>query len=250
MGIVVREVDEYGSIHDEEHVVPLATLDHNRTNTKHPSSSPPSWTTTKLLLCAGMIGMTAAVASSAVLFYSILDYSNQDSTASSFLLHDRGGTPPPPPPGVYDPTHDFCFHDLDKWNKYCWYPNDSLPDGNWKRVGGHGIGECGAKCTDVTDDDKCIPASGPWPGWISRKHSDVDDDNPYDPRNRPFQTCFSLRGGEDYCWSNSYYDSGDWKPCKPNGFGPQGWAFYLTRNGVGAQDTNIETCGTGCTKFA
>ena len=138
---------------------------------------------------AGILGLIAtAVASSALLFFSILDFSKQESTAPSVLLH----------------------------------------------------------ASDRADDDKCIPASGPWPGWISRKHSDVDDDNPYDPRNRPFQTCFSLRGGEDYCWSNSYYDSGDWKPCKPNGFGPQGWAFLLTRNNPG----NIETCGTGCTKFA
>ena len=98
------------------------------------------------------------------------------------------------------------------------------------------------------DDDKCVPASGPWPtDNVSRQHSDVDDDDqPYHLQNQRFKTCFSLRGGEDYCWSHSYYDSGDWNPCKPNGFGPQGWAFVLTRNGVG----NIETCGTGCTKFA
>ena len=185
-------VDHYGSTQQEELllVVPLAMLDPNNTDSNHPRSRP-SWKTKKLM-CTGIIGLTAAVASSALLFLSILDFSKQESTAPSVLLH----------------------------------------------------------ASDRADDDKCIPASGPWPGWISRKHSDVDDDNPYDPRNRPFQTCFSLRGGEDYCWSNSYYDSGDWKPCKPNGFGPQGWAFYLTRNGVGAQDTNIETCGTGCTKFA
>ena len=41
MAIVgVRDVDGYGSTHDEEQlVVPLPLMDHNRTHTKHPSSS-------------------------------------------------------------------------------------------------------------------------------------------------------------------------------------------------------------------
>ena len=51
------DVDDYGSIHDEELVVPLTLMEHNRnrTNTKH-SISNPSWKTKKLM-CAGIIGM-------------------------------------------------------------------------------------------------------------------------------------------------------------------------------------------------
>ena len=49
------DVDTYGSIYDEERVVPSGiTMD-------PPNSSPPSWKTKKLLMCAGIIGMTAAV---------------------------------------------------------------------------------------------------------------------------------------------------------------------------------------------
>ena len=80
MGIVVREVDDYGSVHDEELEVPVTLMDH-----KHPSSNP-SWKTKKLM-CAGIIGMTAAVASSALLFYSIMDFSKQAQTEESFLLN-------------------------------------------------------------------------------------------------------------------------------------------------------------------
>ena len=81
------DVDDYGSIHDEELVVPLATMDrHHGTNTNHPSSSHPSWKTKKLM-CAGIIGMTAAVASSALVFYSIMDFSKQAQTEESFLLN-------------------------------------------------------------------------------------------------------------------------------------------------------------------
>ena len=83
----VDDVDDYGSIYDEELVVPLATMDcHHGTNTNHLSRSP-SWKTKKLM-CAGLIGLTAAVASSALLFFSILDFSNQASTGSTFLLRD------------------------------------------------------------------------------------------------------------------------------------------------------------------
>ena len=77
------DVDTYGSIYDEERLVPSGiTVD-------PPSSSPPSWKTKKLM-CAGLLGMTAAVASSTLLFYSILDVSNQASTEPSFLFHDSG----------------------------------------------------------------------------------------------------------------------------------------------------------------
>ena len=86
---VVGDVN-YGSTHDEELVVPLTLRDHNRTNTKHPSSTP-SCTTKKLLMCAGIMGMSAAVASSAMVLFTIMDVSNQGSTEPSFLLHASVG---------------------------------------------------------------------------------------------------------------------------------------------------------------
>jgi len=42
-------------------------------------------------MCAGIMGMTAAVASSVMVLFTILDVSNQESTEPSFLLNDRGG---------------------------------------------------------------------------------------------------------------------------------------------------------------
>ena len=72
-------VDDYGSTHDEELVVPLTLM------VDHPNSHP-SWKTKKLM-CAGIIGMTAAVASSALVFYSIMDFSKQAQTEESFLLN-------------------------------------------------------------------------------------------------------------------------------------------------------------------
>ena len=85
------DIDDYGSFHDEELVVPLPLMDHNRTNSKHPSSSTPSWKTKKLM-CAGIIGMTAAVASSALLLFSIIKkLSGTAPTEELFLLHASVG---------------------------------------------------------------------------------------------------------------------------------------------------------------
>ena len=84
VGDVDAAVDDYGSTHDEELVVPLSLM------VQHPRSHPSKIWKMKKVLCAGIIGMTAAVASSAVLFYSILDFSKQASTGPSFLLDARG----------------------------------------------------------------------------------------------------------------------------------------------------------------
>ena len=182
------DVDTYGSIYDEERLVPSGiTVD-------PPSSSPPSWKTKKLMY-AGLLGMTAAVASSALLFYSIRDVSNQASIGSSFLVHDRGG---------------------------------------------------------VKNDNTCYPASGLWTAGSTS----------YGASNVPHQTCFIFQEGENYCFSNSYYDDGDWKPCTPNG---AGWSIYSpgtvtlhTDDGDGyapSHTTSTVTLspvasGTGCTAFS
>ena len=47
---------------------------------------------------------------------------------------------------AYDPTQDFCFHDKDNPWKYCWYPTDRNPSGNWEGKGGRGYNGCGPKC--------------------------------------------------------------------------------------------------------
>ena len=57
-------------------------------------------------------------------------------------------TPPPTTP-VYDPRQDYCFKDNEINDKYCWYPKDSFPVGNWEGIGGRGYDNCGPKCTDV-----------------------------------------------------------------------------------------------------
>ena len=49
----------------------------------------------------------------------------------------------------YDPSSDYCFTEIDTDGKYCWYPTDNLPCGNWKGEGGHGYNDCGQKCTKI-----------------------------------------------------------------------------------------------------
>ena len=74
----------YGSTHDADLVLPLARVTEN-----HGPS--PSKKNTKTLLGAVMIGLTAAVASSALLFVSIRESSVRARTVPSFLLHASGG---------------------------------------------------------------------------------------------------------------------------------------------------------------
>ena len=59
----------------------------------------------------------------------------------------------------------------------------------------------------------------------------------------------------DLCWSHFYYDDNDdsldWKPCKPKGFGAQGWSIYAPIEQIQDDATRepLETCGTACTEF-
>ena len=176
--------------------IPEASADEETVAVGHRSS----WKTKKLM-CAGIIGMTAAVASSALVFYSIMDYSNQDSTASSFLLHASVGA----------------------------------------------------------DDNKCVPASGPWPAGSGSQ--DDDGEEAFGASDGPYVTCFaSTTGG--HCWSHSYIDSwGNWQPCTPQGYGA-GWESGSLKTddyssgsmGVSGHTfvslSAIQTCGTGCTEFS
>ena len=189
--LVAGKIDGYyGSTHDEDLVIPLAMVTDN-----HPS---PTSKNTKKLLCAVMIGLTVAVASSALLFFSIRESCGPASTEESFLLHASVGA----------------------------------------------------------DDDKCVPASGPWPTGAA---SAVDDDGP----GGPFVTCFVCQGCVnqiDHCWSHSYYDPthGYWNDCTPNGFGAAGWSIDSPNdddNRVVMAPTQrhnhpVESCGTACTEFS
>ena len=175
--LLVGAVDQYGATQEGPLVVPLASTDHKKTH----STTPIPVRKTKTLLFAGIIGMTAAVASSALVFFSIMDFSESEP---SFLLHDRGGA----------------------------------------------------------DDNYCVVASGPWPG---RKNVKNDDDG---KNSGPYVTCFYNKNGAifapvSYCWSHSYYDSGDWKPCTPQGFGEM-WD-------IGYDEENYtDSCGKPCTEFS
>ena len=165
--------------------IPEASADDKTAAVGHRSS----WKT-KNLMCAGIIGMTAAVASSTLVFYSIMD--KQTSTVPSFLLH----------------------------------------------------------ASVDADDNKCLPASGPWPaGSVSNGNGDVDDEP-----TAPFVTCYTFQGGENYCWTHSYYDDG-WRQCFPDG---DGWSIfnpnteYTTSSFLWFPDHKmkrlpVEGCGTGCT---
>ena len=107
------------------------------------------------------------------------------------------------------------------------------------------------------DDNKCVPASGPWP--TNSVSQDDDGEEVVGASDGPYVTCFvSTTGG--YCWSHSYIDSwGNWQPCTPQGYGA-GWAFDSASDLDDAVSTYgavatvtlsaVATCGTGCTEFS
>ena len=154
--VVVEEgdvdVDDYGSTHDEGLVVPLAITDHNNTNSNNPIPS----RNTKKLMSAGIIGMTATVASSALLFLSIMDSSGQAQTEESFLLHDSGPYSKCVPASGPWPAGSFSLGDDDDVdmpfktcfkNKngapvdYCWSHSYIDGWGNWQPCTPQGFGE-------------------------------------------------------------------------------------------------------------
>jgi len=47
---------------------------------------------------------------------------------------------------TFDPNRDFCFTDNDNPGKYCWFPTNRRPYGNWKRFTGAAYNSCGPKC--------------------------------------------------------------------------------------------------------
>ena len=99
-------------------------------------------------------------------------------------------------------------------------------------------------------DGTCVAASGGWPPGTETvtdagTNSFLEDDANY--FSCPYSTCFEWVGVEslqnDRCWSHSYVNGdGDWKPCKPKGYGSEGWTEY--EDGV-----KLNECGPPCTEF-
>ena len=209
------DVDDYGSIYDEELVVPLTLM------VQHPRSHPSKIWKMKKVLCAGIIGMTAAVTSSTVLFYSIMNFSKQARTEPSFLLHASVGA-----------DDSKCIPASGPW-----------PTGAVSKK-------------DDDDDDGGSSSSGP---YVTCFALNVDQDYDDEYESPAAVAAAEVAAAADHCWSHSHYESGDWKPCKPKGFfGTQGWSFDspIASNPTGETGFDdqthepLYTCGKPCTEFA
>ena len=173
--VVQAAVEEYGSTHDEDLVVPI-----------HPPNSSKKTTTTKWMVACSL-GLTAtAMVSSATLFVSRMDSSTRIDEA--FLLHRKDGT--------------------------------------------------------------CVVQSGAWPYGTASY-----DDDGADHASGPYGTCFQLQGGvaqNYFCWSRSHINGdGDWDPCKPQGYGSDGWTIYADcddTTGICLGEV-VHDCGRPCTEF-
>ena len=99
----------------------------------------------------------------------------------------------------------------------------------------------------------CGAIRGVWPAHTES----LDDDSALFGFDRPYATCFvfQVENGVDkpgaFCWSRSYRNKdGNYKPCKPKGYGSDGWTKW-----VGADDDAFEfqhtvsVCGLACTEF-
>ena len=175
--LVVQAVDDYGSTHDEDIVVPI--------NPRSPSKKK-----TKKWMVACVLGLIAAVlVPSALLFgesTSVLRATTR--TNEAFLLHRKDGT--------------------------------------------------------------CVVQSGAWPYGTASY-----DDDGADHASGPYGTCFQLQGGvaqNYFCWSRSHINGdGDWDPCKPQGYGSDGWTIYADcddTTGICLGEV-VHDCGRPCTEF-
>ena len=84
----------------------------------------------------------------AVIFYGGSSNTNSNinhasSTSEALLLRHNQAAP------MYDPNQAYCFKDKDNDDKYCWYPTDNYPFGNWGGVTGAAYNNCGPQCTKV-----------------------------------------------------------------------------------------------------
>ena len=111
---------------------------------------------------------------------------------STALLHDQNQAA-----RVFDPNHSYCYKDNDHADKYCWFPLDNLPSGNWKADGGRGYNDCGPECTPTLYNP-------------SQDYCFKDDDN-----------------DGKYCWyPDDRSPSGNWYVVTDHGYndcGPKCW---------------------------
>ena len=146
----------------------------------------------------------------------------------------------------YDPNRHICFVDIDNPGKYCWYPEDTLPYGNWKVDSPHGNNNCGSKCEKTQDDPEgteCVPAPRAATFWGRPLHYYIND------AYVPFQTCWQNAGETNYCWTNNWrsteltiYGVGQvYHPCVPVG---GDWRFLDARYVNPVTDPN--SCGKPC----
>ena len=102
-------------------------------------------------------------------------------------------------------------------------------------------------------DGTCVVQSGAWP----HDALVIDDDELFRSK-APYTTCFVWYDNNvatKYCWSRSYLTKGgDWKPCKPKGYGSDGWTELeqCDSEDDDSDDKSVVTnncCGTPCTEF-
>ena len=211
------DVEDYGSTHDEELVVPLTLMEHNRNhpNTKHLSSNP-SWKMKKLM-CVGIIGMTVAVASSALVFLSIMDFSKQESIEPSFLLHASVGTK----------NDNTCVAASGPW------PTNSVSGFNTDIDDSFSVGQDGAKKAFVScftfHQTVAERARGDQP-FLCCSHSY------YDPGGPGWKECTPYGMGAQGWSIDSPGDD------KTDDSGPNAYVTYI--------ESDVATCGTPCTTFS
>ena len=102
-------------------------------------------------------------------------------------------------------------------------------------------------------DGTCVVQSGLWP-----RYEELYDDDGLFRSKAPYATCFVWYDNNvatKYCWSRSYLNKGgDWKPCKPKGYGSGGWT-ELEQCDIEDADSDDKgvvlnnCCGTPCTEF-
>ena len=109
------------------------------------------------------------------------------------------------------------------------------------------------------NDGTCVVQSGAC-GPPIRSRSMMNDSALFG-FDRPYATCFvfQVENGVDkpgaFCWSRSYRNKdGNYKPCKPKGYGSDGWTELeqCDSEDDDSDDKSVVTnncCGTPCTEF-
>jgi hypothetical protein len=119
-------------------------------------------------------------------------------------------------PASYIPSEHFCYADNDNPGKYCWWPIDRYPCGDWKGVAAADRGystDCGRLCTTLTQFNH------------PRKYQPICRAAVYDPHE---DFCFSDEDNPGkYCWCPKYkIPYGNWRVNGDRGFNQCGFNHY------------------------